>query len=81
MSSQSLRGEMVSTAVRAKRAGAAAAQRTTSAAIIGDAINDGVVATSSVLLIGSFFWVGAVLTHHRNRFRSDGTKPLAVSFL
>lgn len=64
MSSQCLPGEkMVSTGVSttataAKGAVPAAVQRTTSAAA-GDLINDGVVATSSILLIGSFFWVNS----------------------
>lgn len=55
--------DMVSTGLRtpptAKTGVAAAAQRATSAAA-GDLMNDGVVAASSILLIGSFFWVGVI---------------------
>lgn len=66
MSSQSLPREMLSSTARsvaAKRAatdGRAAAAATSSCSGVegyaSEMINDGVVATSSVLLIGSFFW-------------------------
>lgn len=58
MSSSCLPGEMASAPIATQAPAVASAGRSTH--VLSEIVNDGVVATSSVLLIGSFFWVGVL---------------------
>eukprot|EP00752_Nemacystus_decipiens_P007620 g6810.t1 len=50
--------------------------------VLSEMVNDGVVATSSVLLIGSFFWVPAYLYHvWRNKCKTRRRKALFLGCL
>ncbi|CBN75192.1 mono-or diacylglycerol acyltransferase type 2 [Ectocarpus siliculosus] len=63
-------------------ASAGAAKRATATSGASELINDGVVATSSVLLIGSFFWVPAYLYYvWRNKCKTRRRKALFLACL